>query len=194
MYVNFSFFDESSRVFSSFILVQLMCYMISVSCAVFHIDLVSTLTEWIWKWFLDSTLIPPLLSANHKFWFHHVVVCHNISSRLLNAVSLLLLWCSCNGQLRTNSWCFIRSQLARFAHWIAEIFRDYDRESAATTLLPWIQCGHSEFTIVHQSEHSFENIQEKIIEILLHVDIVDRYFQFMRGVHTYYTMFKTLVQ
>ena len=157
-----SWFAESTHVYSPYILVQLISFMVFLACNVYQIDLVihpllvTTICQILTIQFIRFVNVfnffSPnfaLLTGDETCWsqYHDGVTNGNNYSR--NTVLLLLLCRIGYEQLSTNGRLFVRMQLVWSARWFAKIIHCYDSKYPSTDLLSWIWCCLFEFGNIH---------------------------------------------
>lgn len=127
-----SWFLESAKVYSSFILIQLICSMISMTCVVFQLDLVNInlyILNKLFKWNCSISIIKTFLyrisskmAATQTCRFQCWTIGIVRFGWCGKSIFFLLLWEIGNTKFSGNVRCIVRIKLAWIARSITEIF------------------------------------------------------------------------
>lgn len=158
-----SWFIESTHVYSPYILVQLISFMVFLACNVFQIDLVidpwsvtcdddfPTIQFNFVKFSTFSTHFARFIGDETR-WSQYHDGATNGNNYGRHTVLLLLLCRIGYEQLSTNGRLLVRMQLVRSARWFAKIVHFYDSKHSSTDLLSRIWCCLSEFGNIHEGK------------------------------------------
>lgn len=169
----FSLFLDSADIYSSFVFAQLVCSMLHLACTTFQLDLVffnATAVEMLpkrsvqWEYIFFPFNFSKFTSLITDWYFCCKRWCSVVPSCSCMYNVLLLRW---NGHDEFWTICrrFVRVQLAKLTIASAKMLYFNDRECAATALLPWIPCLHSESEYICSSNAYFE------LFFILHISI-----------------------
>lgn len=101
----YSWMLQSAEVYSPFVLVQLVCLTISISCIVFQFDMV-TECQLFQSMFVQNVLFFNSATSTFGFWhYHHVDV---VPVLYFKSIFVLLLWRNGDWKLRKNGRSLIR--------------------------------------------------------------------------------------
>lgn len=180
-----SWFALTARVYSPFVMVQLVYLMFLMSIAVFFINMVCGSCDN--SCFICEHSSKYFILATSKSWLQFVR-CFGLHFQSFDEhVSLLLLCKISNWKLWENVTLLISLGLAKVSGKVAKISHYYDRQHADTNLLPRIRCYQLGFDDIHCCENS-----NKLLIFQVLKRWIQCLFQLIRKVSAFFMMFQTI--